>query len=124
MVLVTPIYEAGDWIVYQLAGRHFSIFCTRASKKSLGANRSFSPAQHGFRSGLSCMTKSTELIRDVAFCFGQGLQVDEVLLDFKNKFDLVPPESFDTFKDSGTTQPPVACVVAFGRPQSPSRLGT
>lgn len=96
---VTPMHKAGDrnQVCNYRPVSLTSVCCKTLEHilyssiiKHLEGNHFFSPAQHGFRSGLSCVTQLTEFIHDVAFTFDQGLQVDAVFLDFKKAFDVVP----------------------------------
>lgn len=48
--------------------------------KHLQDNKFFTPWQHGFRSGLSCVTQLTEFIHDIASGFDKGVQVDAIFL--------------------------------------------
>lgn len=58
--------------------------------KHLQDNNFFTPSQHGFRAGLSCVTQLTEFVHDIASSFDQGIQLEAVFLDFKKAFDVVP----------------------------------
>ena len=49
----------------------------------------FSPHQHGFCQGKSCMTNLLEALEDITSLVDSGTPVDEVFLDFKKAFDKV-----------------------------------
>ncbi|KAI8483396.1 hypothetical protein Bbelb_388590 [Branchiostoma belcheri] len=51
-----------------------------------------SPAQHGFRKGLSCESQLALTIEDLARNLDQNQQVDAAVLDFSKAFDTVPHE--------------------------------
>ena len=46
--------------------------------------------QHGFQSGKSCVTQLVEAMNDWTSTLNQSIQVDVLLLDFSEAFDVVP----------------------------------
>ena len=58
----------------------------------LESNNLISPDQHGFRSGLSCITQLMESIHDWVDSLEKKQPVDVVYLDYKKAFDSVPHE--------------------------------
>ena len=51
----------------------------------------FTDLQHGFRSGRSCETQLVTTFQDLAQMHNKkGSQIDIVVLDFSNAFDMVP----------------------------------
>lgn len=53
-------------------------------------NNLFTPAQHGFIKGKSCLTQLIEFIEDISQAIDDGDTVDVIYLDFKKAFDKVP----------------------------------
>ena len=51
-----------------------------------------SPAQHGFRSHMSCSTQPIEVIHDWAHSLDDNTPVDSIYLDYRKAFDSVPFE--------------------------------
>ena len=53
-------------------------------------NNFFSPFQHGFISGKSCVTQLLECVEDLTEALDQGEDVDIICLDFSKAFDKLP----------------------------------
>jgi len=53
-------------------------------------NKLLNPAQHGFVPHRSCLSNLLETLDFITASLADGLNVDEVLLDFAKAFDLVP----------------------------------
>ena len=53
-------------------------------------NNFFSPYQHGFISGKSCVTQLLEYLEDLTEALDQGEDVDIIYLDFSKAFDKLP----------------------------------
>ena len=58
--------------------------------KHLDKYNILSPAQHGFRKGLSCESQLLVTTHDLTSALDQGKQVDAIVLDFSKAFDMVP----------------------------------
>lgn len=56
----------------------------------LTKNNFFTPYQHGFRSGFSCVTQLLEFYHEIALSYDDAKQVDCIFLDFRKAFDVVP----------------------------------
>ena len=53
-------------------------------------NNFFSPFQHGFISGKSCVTQLLDYLEDLTEALDQGEDVDVICLDFSKAFDKLP----------------------------------
>ena len=53
-------------------------------------NNFFSPFQHGFISGKSCVTQLLECVEDLTEALDQYEDVDIIYLDFSKAFDKLP----------------------------------
>ena len=56
----------------------------------MSRNNFFSPFQHGFISGKSCVTQLLEFLDEITEALGQEEDVDVIYLDFSKVFDKVP----------------------------------
>ena len=54
------------------------------------SNNLFSPAQHGFVTGKSCVTQLLEFMEELTESLDSGEDVDVIYLDFCKAFDKVP----------------------------------
>lgn len=57
--------------------------------KHLNENSLLNNCQHGFRSGLSCVTQLTELTHDLSSALDRGDTIDCIFLHFQKAFDVV-----------------------------------
>ena len=58
--------------------------------KHMSRNNFFSPFQHGFVSGKSCVTQLLEFIDEITGALDLGDDVDIIYLDFSKAFDKLP----------------------------------
>ena len=56
----------------------------------MSRNNFFSPFQHGFISGKSCVTQLLEFLNEITEALDQGEGVDIIYLDFSKAFDKLP----------------------------------
>ncbi|MEW8548552.1 MAG: reverse transcriptase domain-containing protein [Candidatus Thiodiazotropha sp.] len=56
----------------------------------MSRNNFFSPFQHGFISGKSCVTQLLEFLDEITEALDQGEDIDIIYLDFSKAFDKVP----------------------------------
>ena len=53
-------------------------------------NDLFSPYQHGFIPGKSCITQELEILEEIADALDQGFDIDIKYLDYTKAFDKIP----------------------------------
>ena len=96
---VTPIYKKGcksDALNYRPISLT-SVACKvleRLVRKHvithLESSNYLSKQQHGFRSGMSCLTQLLEYLCDVEDAIDEGTSIDTIYLDYSKAFDSVP----------------------------------
>ena len=65
-------------------------------------NDLFSPYQHGFIPGKSCITQLLEILEEITDALDQGFDIDIIYLDYTNAFDKIPHKRL--LKTSGDTE--------------------
>ena len=73
-----------------VVGKIFERIMKREITEHLEKNGLFSHAQHGFRSGRSCLTNLLEFLDYVTKQLDEGENIDIIYLDFSKAFDKVP----------------------------------
>ena len=53
-------------------------------------NELFSPHQHGFIPGKSCIAQLLEILEEIIDAIDQGFDIDIIYLDFTKAFDKIP----------------------------------
>ena len=65
-------------------------------------NDLFSPYQHGFIPGKSCITLLLEILEEITDALDQGFDIDKIYLDYTKAFDEIPHKCL--LKNSGDTE--------------------
>ncbi|KAI8486093.1 hypothetical protein Bbelb_361930 [Branchiostoma belcheri] len=98
---ITPIFKKGDRTapsnyrpvsLTSVCGKVLEHIVHSHMMKHLDTYGILSPAQHGFRKGLSCESQLLLTVQDLAKSIDQNQQVDAAVLDFSKAFDTVPHE--------------------------------
>ncbi|KAI8493409.1 DTW domain-containing protein 2 [Branchiostoma belcheri] len=98
---ITPIFKKGDRTtpsnyrpvsLTSVCGKVLEHIVHSHMMKHLDTYGILSPAQHGFRKGLSCESQLLLTAQDLAKSIDQNQQVDAAVLDFSKAFDTVPHE--------------------------------
>ena len=82
----------------------------------LKVNEGFTPSQHGFTNGRSCLTNLISVYDKVTRLADEGKAVDGVYLDFSKAFDMVPHHillsNLERHELEGWTVPGIDCLDA------------
>ncbi|CAH1247588.1 Hypp7951 [Branchiostoma lanceolatum] len=98
---IAPIFKKGDRTMpsnyrpvslTSVCGKVLEHIVHSHMMKHLDTYGILSPAQHGFRKGLSCESQLVLTLQDLAKNLDHNKQVDAAVLDFSKAFDTVPHE--------------------------------
>ncbi|CAH1259103.1 VWDE [Branchiostoma lanceolatum] len=98
---IAPIFKKGDRTMpsnyrpvslTSVCGKVLEHIVHSHMMKHLDTHGVLSPAQHGFRKGLSCESQLVLTLQDLANNLDHNKQVDVAVLDFSKAFDTVPHE--------------------------------
>lgn len=96
---ITPIFKSGSKNLVEnyrpvsltcIACKIFEHILYSSVYSFLNSRHFFSPCQHGFRRGYSCVTQLAEFTHFVSSAIDNRQSVDCVFLDFRKAFDTVP----------------------------------
>lgn len=96
---VVPVHKSGDKKLFEnyrpmsltaICCKLFEHIIYSETVKYLESINFFTPSQHGFRNGRSCITQLVEFQHYFAQSLDSNAQVDAVFLDFRKAFDTVP----------------------------------